>query len=61
MAISRENPKVFKFDGQHFKMSQMKMEYLLKALKILYMLNTNCPGPFGYGSMTHIKMIKGNR
>lgn len=49
MIISSENPKGFNFEGQHSKMRQMKMEYLLKVLKVLYVMDTKCPEPFGYG------------
>lgn len=59
MANTREIPEVFNFEGQHFKMWQMKMEYLLKVLKVLYMLNTDCPRPFGYRPAVPIRMING--
>ena len=40
---------IFNFVGKEFKMRRMKMEYLLKVLKILYVLSTNCPEPYGEG------------
>ena len=49
MGITRENPKVFNFECQHFKTWRMRMEFLLKVLRVLYVLNTDCPEQFRHG------------
>ena len=40
-------PKVFNFEGKDFKMWRLKMEYLRKVMKILQVLLTNSPEPYG--------------
>lgn len=42
-------PKVSNFEGEDFKMCRMKMEYLLKVMKILYVLLIDCLEPYGDG------------
>lgn len=49
MTARKYYPKVLDFEGQRVKMWRNKMEYLLKVMKTLYVLSTDCLEPYGDG------------